>query len=116
MRGPGRVRWAARVVSLTAANGGPAPVLLAGPAAGKNDFQHLNRDNFQAKRTQFSSKTNAPINHKPEQPRVMLWRVVGVLGSVEEMIFCSERPAEMVESKIFGSGHVSSVRTNSGVE
>ena len=76
MRGPGRMspgytgraRWVARVVSLTAANGGPAPVLPAGPAAGENDIPHLKKDNFklnehdfQARRTHQS--TINPSNH-----------------------------------------------------
>jgi hypothetical protein len=37
----GRALERARVVSLTAANGGPAPVLPAGPAAGENENDRL---------------------------------------------------------------------------
>ena len=37
----GRAPERARVVSLTAANGGSAPVLPAGPAAGKNENDQL---------------------------------------------------------------------------
>ena len=45
----GRAGWTARVVSLTAASGGPASVLPAGPAAGENEIRQSNEHNFQQK-------------------------------------------------------------------